>query len=159
LAHRMAAAMAVTAENLSASAIWADIAAKKQAALAEIQAQKEAADIERAKLREAFEKREIQPEALQRIATLIRHAVEAGEKEAMVLRFPSEWLPDQGRSITSHDPEWRAKLSGFPKRAHDFFVKELQPRGFQLKAQIIDWPNGMPGDVGWFLTWKHPEEE
>jgi len=151
--------MAVTAENLSASAIWADIAAKKQAALAEIQAQKEAADIERAKLREAFEKREIQPEALQRIATLIRHAVEAGEKEAMVLRFPSEWLPDQGRSITSHDPEWRAKLSGFPKRAHDFFVKELQPRGFQLKAQIIDWPNGMPGDVGWFLTWKHPEEE
>jgi len=151
--------MAVTAENLSASAIWADIAAKKQAALAEIQAQKEAADIERAKLREAFEKREIQPEALQRIATLIRRAVEAGEKEAMVLRFPSEWLPDQGRSITSHDPEWRAKLSGFPKRAHDFFVKELQPRGFQLKAQIIDWPNGMPGDVGWFLTWKHPEEE
>jgi hypothetical protein len=155
----MEAAMAVTAENLSASAIWADIAAKKQAALAEIQAQKEAADIERAKLREAFEKREIQPEALQRIATLIRRAVEAGEKEAMVLRFPSEWLPDQGRSITSHDPEWRAKLSGFPKRAHDFFVKELQPRGFQLKAQIIDWPNGMPGDVGWFLTWKHPEEE
>ncbi len=151
--------MAVTAENLSASAIWADIAAKKQAALDEIQAQKEAADIERAKLREAFEKREIQPEALQRIATLIRRAVEAGEKEAMVLRFPSEWLPDQGRSITSHDPEWRAKLSGFPKRAHDFFVKELQPRGFQLKAQIIDWPNGMPGDVGWFLTWKHPEEE
>ncbi len=151
--------MAVTAENLSASAIWADIAAKKQAALAEIQAQKEAADIERAKLREAFEEREIQPEALQRIATLIRRAVEAGEKEAMVLRFPSEWLPDQGRSITSHDPEWRAKLSGFPKRAHDFFVKELEPRGFQLKAQIIDWPNGMPGDVGWFLTWKHPEEE
>ncbi len=151
--------MAVTAENLSASAIWADIAAKKQAALDEIQAQKEAADIERAKLREAFEKREIQPEALQRIATLIRRAVEAGEKEAMVLRFPSEWLPDQGRSITSHDPEWRAKLSGFPKRAHDFFVKELQPRGFQLKAQIIEWPNGMPGDVGWFLTWKHPEEE
>ena len=142
--------MAVTAENLSASAIWADIAAKKQAALDEIQAQKEAADIERAKLREAFEKREIQPEALQRIATLIRRAVEAGDIGG---------CGNAGLRITSHDPEWRAKLSGFPKRAHDFFVKELQPRGFQLKAQIIDWPNGMPGDVGWFLTWKHPEEE
>jgi hypothetical protein len=90
---------------------------------------------------------------------VVRRAVEAGEKEALVLRFPSEWLPDQGRSITSHDPEWRAKLTGFPKRAHDFYMRELAPRGFQLKAQILDWPGGIPGDVGWFLAWKHPEEE
>jgi hypothetical protein len=62
-------------------------------------------------------------------------------------------------SITSHDPEWRAKLTGFPKRAHDFYMRELAPRGFQLKAQILDWPGGIPGDVGWFLAWKHPEEE
>lgn len=151
--------MAVTAQNLSASAIWNHIAEKKKAAEAERIAQEEAAKAERAKLREAFEQREIQPEALDRIATVVRRAVEAGEKEALVLRFPSEWLPDQGRSITSHDPEWRAKLTGFPKRVHDFYMRELAPRGFQLKAQILDWPGGIPGDVGWFLAWKHPEEE
>jgi hypothetical protein len=151
--------MAVTAQNLSASAIWNHIAEKKKAADAERIAQEEAAKAERAKLREAFDQREIQPEALDRIAIVVRRAVEAGEKEALVLRFPSEWLPDQGRSITSHDPEWRAKLSGFPKRAYEFYMKELAPRGFQLKAQIMDWPGGIPGDVGWFLAWKHPEEE
>ena len=139
--------MAVTAQNLSASAIWNHIAEKKRAADAERIAQEEAAKAERAKLREAFDQREIQPEALDRIAIVVRRAVEAGEKEALVLRFPSEWLPDQGRSITSHDPEWRAKLSGFPKRAYEFYMKELAPRGFQLKAQIMDWPGGIPGDA------------
>jgi hypothetical protein len=38
-------------------------------------------------------------------------------------------------------------------------MRELAPRGFQLKAQILDWPGGIPGDVGWFLAWKYPEEE
>ena len=151
--------MAVTAQNLSASAIWNHIAEKKKAAEAERIAQEEAAKAERAKLREAFEQREIQPEALDRIATVVRRAVEAGEKEALVLRFPSEWLPDQGRSITSHDPAWRERLSGFPKRAYEFDERELAPRGFQVKVQILNWPGGMPGDVGWFITWKRPEEE
>jgi hypothetical protein len=96
---------------------------------------------------------------LDRIATLVRRAVDAGEKEALVMRFPSEWLPDQGRSITSHDPAWRERLSGFPKRAYDFYERELAPRGFQIKVQILDWPGGIPGDVGWFITWKRPEED
>ena len=77
--------MAVTAQNLSASAIWNHIAEKKKAAEAERIAQEEAAKAERAKLREAFEQREIQPEALDRIASGVRRAVEAGEKEALVL--------------------------------------------------------------------------
>ncbi len=27
---------------------------------------------------------------------MVRRAVDAGEKEVLVMRFPSEWLPDQG---------------------------------------------------------------
>jgi hypothetical protein len=29
----------------------------------------------------------------------------------------------------------------------------FRPRGYKLKVQIVDFPNGMPGDVGMFLTW------
>jgi hypothetical protein len=81
-----------------------------------------------------------------------------GDKQVLVLRFPSDWLPDQGRAITSHDKNWPEKLDGFAKRAYDYFKRELEPRGFQIRAEILDWPGGMPGDVGFFLQWKRPEE-
>ena len=47
---------------------------------------------------------------------------------------------------------------GFAKRAYDYFKRELEPRGFQMRAEILNWPGGMPGDVGFFLQWKRPEE-
>jgi len=28
---------------------------------------------------------------------------------------------------------------------------ELQPNGYKVRAQIMDFPGGMPGDVGIFL--------
>ena len=153
------AIMTLSAQNLSAQSIWDYVDGKKRSAEATEIAEAAARRAEQAKLREAFEAREIAPDALDRVASLVRRAVNAGEKEALVMRFPSEWLPDQGRSITSHDPAWRERLSGFPKRAYEFFERELAPRGFQVKTQILDWPGGIPGDVGWFLTWKRPEED
>ncbi len=65
---------------------------------------------------------------------------------------------DSGRGITSHNPNWHERLEGFPRRAYDYYLKELAPRGFQLQVEILDFPGGMPGDVGWFLSWKHPDE-
>lgn len=150
--------MSVTADNLSASAIWDHIAKKKKADAEARRAQEAAAKAERDMLRESFAAREVHPEAMERIAIVVRRAVENGEKRALLLQFPSEWLPDSGRGITTHDPNWHERLEGFPRRAYDFYVKELAPRGFQLQVEILDWPGGMPGDVGWFLTWKHPEE-
>jgi hypothetical protein len=145
-------------KEFSAQAIWDAVAARKAAEAAEQHALEEAQKAERAKLKAAFEEREIRPEALERIASLVQKQVERGEKQALVLQFPSDWLPDQGRGVTNRDPAWHLKLEGFPKRAYDFFQRELAPRGFQMKVEILDWPGGMPGDVGFFLTWKRPEE-
>jgi hypothetical protein len=114
--------------------------------------------IELDKLHESFNGREVQPEAMDRIATLVRKTIDMGDKQALVLRFPSDWLPDQGRAITNHDKDWYQKLDGFPKRAYDFFKRELEPRGFQIRAEILNWPGGMPGEVGFFLQWKSTEE-
>jgi hypothetical protein len=150
--------MSVTGDNLSAQAIWDQIAQQRKKAAEEVRAQEAAKKAERDLIRESFVTREVQPEAMERIAAVIRRAVEHGEKQALVLQFPSEWLPDSGRSLTTHDPNWHEKLDGFPRRAYEFYARELAPRGFQLKVEIIDWPGGMPGDVGWYLTWRHPEE-
>jgi hypothetical protein len=151
--------MSIFGKDFSADAVRDFIASKKAAAAAEQRAYEAAQKAEREKLKAAFQERDVQPEALDRIAALVAKQIERGEKQALVLQFPSDWLPDQGRGVTNRDPDWHVKLEGFPKRAYAYFEKELAPRGFQLKAEILDWPGGMPGDVGFVLTWKHPEEE
>ncbi|MGG5818223.1 hypothetical protein [Falsiroseomonas sp. HW251] len=151
--------MSLSGKGFSADAVRDLVRSRKEAEEAEKRAYEAAQKAEREKLRASFEERDVQPEAMDRIAALVAKQVERGEKQALVLQFPSEWLPDQGRGVTSRDPNWHAKLEGFPKRAYDFFVRELAPRGFQLKAEILDWPNGMPGDVGFILTWKSAEEQ
>jgi hypothetical protein len=149
--------MTITGQDLSAEGIRAYIQAKKDQQAAELRAHEAEAKAERETLHQAFLQREVQPEAMDRVATL-RKAVDAGEQHVLLFTFPSEWLPDQGRAITSHAADWPASLDGFARRAYDFFVEKLEPKGFQLRAEITDWPGGMPGSVGFFLRWKRPEE-
>jgi hypothetical protein len=150
--------MSITGSSLSADAVRSYIQSKKDEEAAKRRAWETEAKSERDKLHEAFEAREVQPEAMDRVAAVIRKAVDMGEKQALVMRFPSDWLTDQGRAITNHADNWPDSLTGFARRAYDFFKEELEPRGFQIRAEIVDWPGGMPGDVGVYLQWKHPEE-
>lgn len=106
-----------------------------------------------ADLKRAFESREIAPQAIDRINTAVRAAAERGEHEVLVLQFPSTYCNDGGRSINNFEKEWASSLEGFGKTAYDFFEKELRPLGFKMRAEIISFPNGMPGDVGLYLAW------
>ena len=150
--------MDITGGSLSADGIRAYIKAKKDEEAAKARAHEDEAKAEREKFHKIFMERDIQPEAMDRVAAIVRKAVEMGDKQALLFRFPSDWLPDQGRAITNHAPNWPDSLDGFARRAYDFFERELEPKGFQLKAEIMDWPDGMPGDVGFILMWKSPEE-
>ena len=150
--------MNITGSTLSADAVRAYLHSKKAEEEAKQRAFEASTKIELDKLHESFDGREVQPEAMDRIATLVRKTIDMGDKQALVLRFPSDWLPDQGRAITNHDKDWYDKLNGFPKRAYDFFKRELEPRGFQIRAEILNWPGGMPGEVGFYLQWKAVEE-
>ena len=69
------------------------------------------------------------------------------------MRFSSEYCTDGGRAINNLEPDWPQSLTGFAKRAYEFWQKELQPKGYKLRAQIMDFPGGMPGDVGIFFRW------
>jgi uncharacterized protein YigA (DUF484 family) len=39
------------------------------------------------------------------------------------------------------------------QQLHDFWQKELGPQCAKLRARTLDFPGGMPGDVGIFLWW------
>jgi hypothetical protein len=114
---------------------------------------KKVKDEEKAKLREAFVSREIHAEAIDRINTAVRIAAQNGHHQLQVLTFPSSFCSDGGRRINIGDPEWPTTLDGFAKKAYDFYEKELRPLGYKLFAEIIDFPGGMPGEVGLYLKW------
>ena len=102
---------------------------------------------------DAFMAREVHPEVFERVSKVVRAAAERGEREVMALRFSSTYCTDGGRAINNFEPGWQDTLTGFARRAYDFWQKELEPHGYKLRAQILDFPGGVPGDVGIFLRW------
>ena len=114
-----------------------------------------AEEAERAGLREIFMSREIHPEAKTRINTAIQRAAQQGDRQLLAVKFPASFCNDQGRRINNLDPDWPTSLEGFAKKAYEYYQAELKPLGFKLSAQILDYPGGMPGDVGLYLRWDN----
>jgi len=83
----------------------------------------------------------------------LRTAAARGDTELLVMRFPSALCTDHGRKINNGISGWPDTLVGRPRQAYELWRDRLQPAGYRLKAMIVDWPGGMPGDVGFFLEW------
>ena len=82
-----------------------------------------------------------------------REAAERGDKEYLLLRFPSDLCVDGGRAINSALPDWPNSLRGEAAEIYLRWERDLKPRGFHLVARVLDFSGGMPGDVGLFLGW------
>ncbi len=96
---------------------------------------------------------EITREKLESLRSRVEAAASRNEHELMILRFPSELCTDKGRSINVPEENWPDSLIGAPRQFYEIWKEKFQPLGYGLKALIIDWPKGFPGDVGMFLTW------
>jgi CBS domain-containing protein len=82
-----------------------------------------------------------------------RTAAEQGLKEFLLLRFPSQVCSDGGRAINVPDPDWPATLRGEAAEIYLRWSHDLKPQGFHLTARVVDFPDGIPGDIGLFLVW------
>lgn len=92
-------------------------------------------------------------EAIRRVAAIIQGAVSNGLLEVQVHRFPNTLCTDNGRAINQQERGWETTLTGVPKEIYEFWKRQLQPRGYKLYAQIVEFPDGVPGDVGITLKW------
>jgi hypothetical protein len=130
--------------------ITADVEARElQAGLALARKTEE----EQKKLHDAFMSRDIHPEMRTRVMAVVRRAAEQGKSEVLLFQFPSEYCTDRGRAINNAEPDWPKSLDGFAKRAYQAYDQHFKPHGYRLQARILDYPKGMPGNVGFFLTW------
>jgi hypothetical protein len=87
------------------------------------------------------------------IQKLVMNAVANGKFEALVYSFPSDLCTDSGRAINNRLAHWPETLQGKAKELYERYMAVAKPQGFRLKATIINFPGGMPGDVGFFLNW------
>ena len=123
--------------------------AKANEAMSRMQKEKE----EYEALHEAFMSREIHPDVKQRVNSVVTRAAESGVNEVLVVKFPASYCNDGGRRINNAEADWPASLEGFAKVAMQYYEKELKALGFRVQARILDYPGGMPGDVGIYLRW------
>jgi hypothetical protein len=93
-------------------------------------------------------------ERLKRAASIVKRAVDNGRTEVEVIRFPNQLCTDRGRAINQQEPGWENTLTGLPLELFQFWQKHMRPRGYKLRVQIVDFPGGMPGDVGMTLSWS-----
>jgi hypothetical protein len=86
-------------------------------------------------------------------SSVIQRAVRNGMTEVQVYRFPNALCTDRGRAINQMEPGWEKTLTGIPKEIFQLWTDYLKPRGYRIAYQIIDFPGGVPGDIGVTISW------
>ena len=134
---------------------------RKEAALKEAEKAEEyvrlaaAAEAEKRALIERLSKPSglTEDEKVQLASTVIQRAVRNGLTEVQVYRFPNSLCTDKGRAINQMEKGWEKTLTGIPKEIFQLWSDYLQPRGYRISYQIVDFPGGMPGDIAIKLSW------
>lgn len=92
-------------------------------------------------------------QVVEKAAHVINRAVENRLTSVQVFRFPNHICTDDGRAIDQHEEGWEKTLTGIPKEIYSFWERQLKPRGYHIKYEIVDRTGGLRGDVGIFLSW------
>ena len=157
--------------TLSVTGLFAERDARRrrdQEALEELQRRKEEELVEFRKRLDSFQ---LTDAIIQSGLDRIKRAFERGETELMFSSFPSNFCTDGGRAIINagvppinkpskaelaarpDEPEWLPTLPAGVRQVYDYWKNNLKPGGFGFSARIINYPGGVPGDVGLFFTW------
>ena len=92
-------------------------------------------------------------QVIEKASSIISRAVESGLTSVQVFRFPNHLCTDNGRAINQGEAGWEKTLTGIPKEIYDFWTPKKKKKKNLIHYHIIDYPGGMPGDVGVTLSW------
>lgn len=93
-------------------------------------------------------------------ATLLDRAQAAaaeGESSFELLRFPCDLCSDGGRKIGVAENDWPTTLRGEAAKVYARWERELRPTGFRLRAQIVEYLDGIPNNIALSLAWPASE--
>ena len=145
-----------TAMPMSADALRMSILQKEMEKMDGERKAREAEEKRLAAFTSEFLHKHVSEDEIAMVRRLVQNAVKDGKMEAMVYSFPSGLCTDSGRAINNYDPNWPATLQGKAKEFFERYEKFARPQGYKLKAMVINFPGGVPGDIGLFLNWAPP---
>ena len=140
----------------SAKTLMKQIAQKEADKASEYMRQQTAAEAEKKHLIERLSKPSgvSDEEGIRRATVVIQRAAANGLTEVQIFRFPNSLCTDRGRAINNQEPGWENTLTGVPKEIYQLWQRAFRAKGYKLRFQIVDFPKGMPGDVGVTLSWS-----
>lgn len=146
---------AVEAPKRKFSAEWLrkEVEEFKQEAVETAEAARRAEALERQRRVKALLDQHVSAELWREILDSAELSAKHGEKEFLLLRFPSDLCADRGRMIDVAEPGWPSTLRGEAAEMYNRWSRELRPEGFGLSARIVSYDDGLVGDVGLYLTW------
>jgi hypothetical protein len=92
-------------------------------------------------------------EGIRRALRIIDRATAKGLTMVQVYRFPNVLCTDRGRAINQGEKGWEKTLTGVPLEIYQLWDKYFRDKGYKLKAEIVDFPDGIPGDAALTLMW------
>jgi hypothetical protein len=144
------------AAPMSAEALRMSILQKEMERMDQERKAKEAEQKKLADFTADFLHKHVSEEEIAMVRRLVANAVKDGKMEAMVYSFPSDLCTDSGRAINNNDPLWPQTLQGKAKEFFERYEELGKPQGYRLKAIVVNFPGGVPGDIGLFLNWAPP---
>ena len=144
------------APPISAEALRMSILQKEMEKMDAERKARETEDRKLAAFTQDFLRNHVSEDEIAMVRRLVANAVKDGKMEAMVYSFPSDLCADSGRAINNGDPDWPETLRGKAKEFFERYEQFGKPQGYRLKAMVINFPGGMPGDIGFFLNWAPP---
>jgi CBS domain-containing protein len=80
-----------------------------------------------------------------------------GETSFELIRFPCDLCSDGGRKIDVAETDWPSTLRGEAAEVYARWERELRPNGFRLRAQIVEYLDGIPNNIALSLSWAAAE--
>ena len=84
-------------------------------------------------------------------------AAAQGESSFELMRFPCDLCSDGGRKIDVAENDWPTTLRGEAAEVYARWENELRPAGFRLRAQIVEYLDGIPNNIALSLAWPAAE--
>ena len=86
-------------------------------------------------------------------ATVVERAVRNGLTEFKSTDFPTAVHRQRPGPSISRSRGWDKTLTGIAAEIFKLWSDYLKPRGYRIRYQIVDFPGGVPGDIGIVIAW------
>jgi CBS domain-containing protein len=120
-------------------------------------ATKQLAALERQRQIKAMRLEHLETEVWAKLLNRAQAAAAQGESSFELIRFPCDLCSDGGRKIDVAEIDWPTTLRGEAAEIYARWERELRPTGFRLRAQIVDYLDGIPNNIAMSLSWAASE--